>query len=288
MNSTKYPELSRFVSATIGACCLLAAFSADALVNVYSGDNGSLAVGALLQLQFTDEQPSGGNSTQDFIIRRLQLEFEASFEKDWLTRIQFDFGSNSNHPSVLDAYIRYTGFDAGNLTFGNLYAPFSRERLISAKALELPERTFVGNINYGVPGRQPGIVFAGSSGPFDYSLGWFHAGIQPSTSAINFSSPVNSNGQYTGNLYAGRLQFTPWGQSVPYTQGYLDVNPGLTFGANVYRWSNDDSAQSSTPGTDWSTVNGYGLDAAYRGGGFSVDAGYNWFDGNSRDPTVTA
>ncbi|MGA9855065.1 MAG: hypothetical protein WBR29_07310, partial [Gammaproteobacteria bacterium] len=44
----------------------------------------------------------------------------------------------------------------------------------------------------------------------------------------------------------------------------------------------------ATPGNDWNTVNGYGLDAAYRGGGFSADAGYNWISGNSRDATVTS
>lgn len=280
--------LPKFVSAIAGGFFMLAASSAVALVNVYSGDNGNLALGGLLQLQFKDQHPVGGNTTQNFIVRRLQLEFEASFQKNWLTRLQLEFGQNSNHPSVFDAYIRYTGFEAGNLTFGNQYAPFSRERLTSAKTLELPERTFIGDINFGVPGRQPGIVFAGSDGPFDYSLGWSHAGIQPSTSNINFASPVNSNGQYTGNLYAGRLQYTPWGQSVPYSQGDLGVNPGVTFGANAYRWSNDASIQSSTPGDDWNSVNGYGVDAAYRGGGFSLDAGYNWFDGTSRDPTVTS
>lgn len=176
-----------------------------------SGDNGNLALGGLLQLQFKDEYPIGGNPTQDFIIRRLHLVLEASFEKDWLTRVQLDFGQDTDHPNVLDAYIRYTGFDAGDLNIGNQDAPFSRERLVPASALALVELPFVGNASYGVPGRQSGIAFAGAAGLFDYSLGWFQAGIQPSTSEIDFSSPVNSNGQYTGNLYAGRLQYPPVG-----------------------------------------------------------------------------
>lgn len=80
----------------------------------------------------------------------------------------------------------------------------------------------------------------------------------------------------------------PWGQSVAFAQGDLGVNPGLTFGVNAYRLSNNDSEQSSTPGDDWGTVNGYGVDAAYRDGGNTLGAGYNWFDGSSPDLTVTS
>ncbi|MGH8426660.1 MAG: hypothetical protein ACRES7_01585 [Gammaproteobacteria bacterium] len=62
---------------------------------------------------------------------------------------------------------------------------------------------------------------------------------------------------------------------------------GLTSGANAYHRTNDGSPQTATPGTDWDTVTGYGLDAAWRGGRFSTDAGYNWISGTSRDPSTT-
>ena len=57
--------------------------------------------------------------------------------------------------------MKYSGFDAMDITVGNTNFCFSRELLTSSKNQQLVERTFVGDHNYGTPDRQAGIHLQG-------------------------------------------------------------------------------------------------------------------------------
>jgi len=255
-------------------------------ITVYQGDHGEFVkIGGRIQLQYHYEDPDSGSSTDDLFFRRLRPYVEGSLHPDWLGKFQIDYGKadGDDEVAIKDAYFQYHGFENMKVTVGNANFPFSREFLTSSKYQQLVERTFVGDHNYGTPDRNLGVHLTGHSG--NKLLAWAasatSADIDPDNKKLDFDTPVNRNeDDNQGWMFGGRLDYMPFGK-VKLSQGDFGGETGIAIGVGVFTWNNDDDNNTYDPGCtgkcDIDSVNGYEIDAAYRGQGLSIDAEYNLF-----------
>ncbi|MDT8372199.1 MAG: OprO/OprP family phosphate-selective porin [Gammaproteobacteria bacterium] len=105
---------------------------------------------------FYDGDIPSGDGT-DF--RRIFLDLRGQVYKDWAYRFQYDFArpnGNTSTRGIRDAYIKYTGLDAGNITVGQFKSPFGLEHLTSSLHSTFLER---GLNHVFTPDRRIGIGF---------------------------------------------------------------------------------------------------------------------------------
>lgn len=279
----------------LGAVAAAMPLLAQAGITLYEEGAKSLEIGGRLQVQYQNVDPdtSGADSTDDLFLRRMRVYVEGTLTEDIMGIWQVDFGSNGEDAETKDAYIAYSGYDFGEIVVGNQYVPFSRENLTSSKRQQLVERTLAGDHNFGVPDRQIGLLVHGGSDIVTWAIGGFKAGIDGSTSKIDFESPVSQPDDdenfYVGNLVGARLDFTPFGK-FKYAQGAFGSDLKVGIAVNAYSWSNDDDApdpDGDAIGDEYDEVTGYGIDAALRLGYFSADAAYQIFQAETVDGAVS-
>lgn len=298
------PRVLPASTALLGAIfCLFASPLAEAGMTIYEDGDKRVEVGGRVQLQYVRHDVDGGPTTDDIAFRRLRAYLDGTVTRDWIGRIQIDFGKavEGDEVAVKDAYMRYTGWDNLNLTIGNSKTPFSREYLTSSKRQQTVERGFVGNHNYGTPDRQMGVQLSGSNADktvtFAAAVGAeYH---DPDASKMDFDSPANNKSDWNeGVVLAGRVDFHPWG-FVRFDQG--DFTRAADFKANfsvaAFTWSNDDdnniytnpltTAPLSSTKADLDNATGVELSAGLRGRGVSIDAELQRIDGETVDSAFT-
>ena len=282
----------RMLSLAIASALAAGSLPAFAGVTVYKDDSGKyVKIGGRIQLQYhqTDEDFTGGVTEDEVFFRRFRPYIEGSLHKDWLGKFQWDMGkaSGSNEVAVKDAYMQYKGFDGMKLTVGNAKTAFSREFLTSSKKQQLVERTFVGDHNYGSPDRSLGLHLSGTnSDKLTWGATLASASIDPSSSKLDFDSPVNKDSDFNeGWIVGGRVDFHPFGV-LKFSQGDFDGDTKATIGVGAFSWSNDDDLLEHAADID--TVTGFEISGAFRAAGFSVDAQYNLFDAETVDSTFTS
>lgn len=256
-------------------------------VTLYEEEEAVVELGGRIQVQYfrVDPDTEGADSTDDLFLRRFRLEIEATVTENWLGVWQIDFADDE--VDIKDAFIAYTGFSIGTITVGNHHVPFSREKLTSSNRQQLVERTFVGDHNFGVPDRQLGISLQGGE-RLAYWIGYYKAGIDPSTSAIDFDTTLTDDVEYSGDVIAGRIDIFPIGEPFSPGQGDFEfAGPRLGIGINAYTWSNDDDDVSDAA-TDYEEVQGYGADAQLKWAGLDIHAAYQAFTSETLDPTINA
>jgi phosphate-selective porin len=275
---------------------IMTAAVARAGVTYQDGDK-YLKVGGRIQLQYHSVSPDGGASTDEMFFRRFRPYIEGSVHKDWLGKFQWDMGKSDL--AVKDAYVQYSGFDAMKITVGNANFPFSRELLTSSKTQQLVERTFVGDHNYGSPGRNAGIHLTGhtmAGKKLTWGAALASASLDPDTNKLDFDTPVNADADFNeGGMVGGRVDFHPFG-GLKMSQGDFERKVKATIGVGGYLWINDGDNNTFTtagvtnnlPKSDVDSVSGFEVSTAFRGAGFSVDAEYNIFNAETVDPTVTS
>lgn len=282
--------------AALGTLVAAAPITATAGVTVYESGDKYAEIGGRMQVQYMRVNPDtdGAESTDDLFFRRLRLYLEGSLTEDISAKWQVDFGSDEKDAETKDAYIKYTGLDFGVVTVGNHHVPFSREKLTSSKRQQLVNRTFVGDHDFGVPDRQVGVSLNGGNKRLQYAVGGYQAGIDSATDKVDFESrasqPEDGN-FYVGNLAAARLDWTPLGE-FKFAQGAFGSETRFGVGMNAYTWHNDDDTpdpdgDGMANGELYDTINGYGIDAAFRSGYFSADAAYQTFRAESIDDGFT-
>jgi len=259
-------------------------------ITVYKKGNQFLKIGGRIQLQYHSTDPATGLKTDEVFFRRLRPYITGSLHENWLGKIQWDIGGadGTNELSVKDAYMQYKGFNNMKVTIGNAVFPFSRELITSSKKQQLIERTFVGDHNFGTPERNLGVHLTGHGN--DKMLTWgfsvASASIDPSSSKLDFDSPVNKNADFNqGWIVGGRIDFHPFGK-LKFAQGDFKRKQKLTIGLAAFNWSNDDDNNGSTASID--SVTGLEASMGYRNSGFSIDAQYNKFDADAVRPTYTS
>lgn len=261
----------------------------------YKDGDKYLKVGGRIQLQYHQEKPDGGETTDDLFFRRLRPYIEGSLHKDWKAKIQFDLGKadKDNEVAIKDAYFQYKGWEGMKLNIGNANFPFSREFLTSSKYQQLVERTFVGDHNYGTPDRNVGLHLTGKTGSKKVSWGASTtvASIDPDNKKLDFDTPVNRGGDdwSDGFMAGGRVDWHPFGY-LKFSQGDFKRETKATIGVAAFTWSNDDdnlSGPGCTSKCDVKDVTGLEVSGAFRAAGFSIDAQYNSFDSETVEAGIT-
>lgn len=266
---------------------LMDAQQADAAGVKYSDGDKYVKFGGRIQAQYHIADPDEGDSTDEAFFRRLRPYVEGSVHKDWKGKFQIDYGKSD--VAIKDAYLRYTGFDDMEISVGNQNFPFSRELLTSSKYQQLVERTFVGDHNYGTPDRQLGVHLTGEANDskITYGFSLANACIDPDDDKIDFDTAVNNDASdwNEGWMLGGRVDFHPFGK-LKFSQGDFKGKTLATIGIAAFTWSNDDDNLGHE--ADLESVTGFELSAAYRGGGFSIDAQYNIFNAETVDAAYTS
>lgn len=290
--TTKYWEKQMLLKTIVRRIILVALCGVTsqsfAGITLYNKDGKYVKVGGRIQIQFNQTDPSAGNSTDDVFFRRLRPYIEGSLHKDWKAKFQWDMGkaSGSNEIAIKDAYFQYKGYKGMKVTLGNALVPFSRETLTSSKKQGFVERTFVGDHNYGSPDRALGLHLKGKSGQVNWGLSLASSSIDPSSSKIDFDTPVNESSDFNeGWIAAARAEYHIIG-NVKLSQGDFSGKTGLSVAVAGFSWNNDDDNNGSANSLD--NVSGLELSLAFRSSGFSVDVEFNKFEADAVNPALTS
>jgi len=281
----------------LAAGCIVAASlsSTEAGVVVYEEGDKKVEVGGRVQIQYLQTSPDGGESLDEIFLRRLRPYIQASVTKNWVGKIEFDFGENldADEVEVKDAYMLWTKHEDHRLFWGNSKTTFAREFLTSSTRLELVERTFTGDHNFGTPDRMLGLRV--DNGALDerltyqFSLGAEHH--DPGFQRIDFDSPVSHEADWNeGVVAAARVDFDPRGHMPLQAADFHTEEFKYGFGAGGYYWTNDDDNNTYTDaaGTsldptraDLDEASGYEVAFYLRGRGLSADLAYQGIHGET-------
>jgi len=290
---------SRCARATLVAALAAAAVAAPAEAGIVVYEDGAkfVEIGGRIQLQYHLFEPDAGDSEDQVRFRRLRLEVEAGFTEDWEGKVQIDFGQSDL--AVKDAYFRYTGSEELQVTVGNQKPPFSRSSNTSSKELQIVERPFVGDHNFGAPDRMVGARVDGKAagGRLAWAGSFGSESIDPDAAKLDFDTPANADPDFNqGWLTAGRLDWHPFGRMAYTTGDFVDDDPKLTLGAAAFTWSNDgdndtftDAAGRSTSSSkaDVDSAEGFEVAVGFRGYGLSADAQYQVIEAEAVDGRFT-
>jgi uncharacterized protein YneF (UPF0154 family) len=203
------------------------------------------------------------NTSQDneFKIRHARMSLTGYYGKYWTGRVEGDFSTPSDGKFLKYAYLNYSYFPDLQLRAGQFKAPFSREYLVSAAAIDGIERAMITESGGTVPKYDIGLMLHGPSvfdGLLQYQVGIF-----------NGNGANNSDTNDDKDLVA-RLVVAPF---VP-TQ--ISLLEGLEIGGSYQtgRQTPTQSYEAKLP-TDWAFFkkinyrgqrDRYGLDMAYKVG----------------------
>lgn len=105
----------------------------------------------------------------DVELRRARVDLKHRMNDDWQAKLQINFDEEDSSSEIGDAYIRYSGLNGVNLTFGKMKEPFGLENQTSSKNITFLERSMATNAF--APGRNKGIEISGSPSAFTWSFG---------------------------------------------------------------------------------------------------------------------
>lgn len=106
-------------------------------------------------------------------VRRARLGLSHESKKGWEGEFEIDVDDEANEVSITDAYVSYTGFGLGNITFGKMKEPFGLENTTGSKNINTIERSIVTDAFK--PGRNPGLLFSRSRDLYSFDAGVFKA-----------------------------------------------------------------------------------------------------------------
>ena len=127
-------------------------------------------------------------------IRRARLFMAGKVFNDWKFKAQFGFAGNST--DIEDAYLRYTGFDVGDITAGHFKEPFSLEELTSSKYITFMERALP--VEAFAPSRKLGLAFGHNAKKWTATAGVFAEG-----------ESAENDDKNEGHGFAARATFAP-------------------------------------------------------------------------------
>ncbi|MDX1442780.1 MAG: porin [Gammaproteobacteria bacterium] len=122
-------------------------------IEATSGDF-SFEFGGRIQLDFNTFDEDGTEMQDGFEFRRARLFAAGTLYSDWDYKAQYDFAGDA--VEAKDLYIKYTGWDAGDITIGQFKQPFSLEELTSSKYITFMERALP---NAFATGRRVGVGY---------------------------------------------------------------------------------------------------------------------------------
>ena len=307
--------LARAIATMIATAVIIGAVTlpAQARIRVYEDGDKFIEMGARLQLQYLylgSDDGAGGiagldrGNTDLLFFRRARPYIAGSLIKNWYGKFAFDFGKaeDANEVAVKDMWFEYQGWKNTNLYIGNSKTPFSREFQTSSTKLQLVERTFTGDHNFGTPDRMLGFAIRrkeGNAGKLTYRAAVGAENHDPGMNRMDLDTPVNRALDWNeGIVVSGRVDWNPLG-FMRFDRGDFHTDKWLfNLSAGAYGWWNDGDNNTYT-GDDGLTIDPDGgkvdLDRAagvefsggVRGKGLSADAEYNFINGDLVDKTFT-
>lgn len=107
----------------------------------------------------------------EYEIRRARIGLKHESKKNWEGEFELDFNDQDKEVSITDAYVRFTGWNFGELTFGKMKEPYGLENTTGSKNINTIERSVVTEAFK--PGRNYGLLFSTFSNLFSLELGGF-------------------------------------------------------------------------------------------------------------------
>ncbi|HEY8378310.1 MAG TPA: porin, partial [Nannocystis sp.] len=205
----------------------------------------SLQIRGRLQFRYELSHPGVPDepTRHAFFVRRFRLLFQGNVFSPFI-KYYFQFGfskddtqselprepGSSRYIPIRDARIQFERLRDFNVWVGQMKVPFSRQRVNSSSALNMPDRSLV-NSEFNLS-RDLGVLFTsqdlgGLGGRLAYYAGVFMGEGRNAFDLRDF-----------GMLYVGRLEVRPFGKFDDYTEGDLarSKTPGLSIaGAYAYQ-----------------------------------------------------
>jgi phosphate-selective porin OprO/OprP len=107
----------------------------------------------------------------EYEIRRARVGLKHESKKGWEAELEIDINDQDNEVSVTDAYVSYTGWNFGEVTFGKMKEPFGLENTTGSKNINTIERSVVTEAFK--PGRNYGLLFSTFGNLYTLELGGF-------------------------------------------------------------------------------------------------------------------
>lgn len=161
----------------------------------------TVKVGGRIQYDYNRAELNGDAQEDQFDSRRGRLYLHGTLGSNWEYRTQFNIiASSSGTPDHL--YIRYTGFEFGDVTIGRQKNPFGLEWQTSSKDISFLERSGISEAYMG--GFVEGVSLAGGSKDFTYKFSAHSANVD--------ASEEDRDEEREDFGYGGRLTYAPINQ----------------------------------------------------------------------------
>ncbi len=208
------------------------------------------------------EQP--GNGTE---IRRARLSVEGRVWNDWEYELEMDFGEDD--PELVDAFIRYLGYDPWSFRVGHIKEPFSLEEQITNLDITFMERALP---NVFAPDRSIGIDAHTYGNHWTFATGLYGEGANDKD-ALDEGFAATARGTFAPILEETRVLHL--GGSLTY-RNTGDVEDGEELRLRARPESHISDIRYANTGRipDVDDFFSYGVEAATVLGPFSVQAEY--------------
>jgi phosphate-selective porin OprO/OprP len=107
----------------------------------------------------------------DYYVRRARLGLKHESKKGWEGEFEIDIDAQEDTVGITDAYVRYTGWSFGEVTFGKMKEPFGLENLTGSKSINTIERSVV--TESFKAGRNYGLMFSTFGDLYTVEFGGF-------------------------------------------------------------------------------------------------------------------
>ena len=293
--------MRRDVACLASAAIVFAAVSAAAQTPPDSSSSSSphVTISGYVQPQLEITR-SGGSTTDDVLLRRAVVAVRTTLTPDWSAAIQVDFAPalDDDGVTLLDGYLRYSGFAEGavTITAGNQKVPFSRSALFSSQRRGLVERSFTGERAFAAPGRAIGLQADGRhhDSQFQWSAALSSVYHAADVDEMRFDGLAKADETWNqGLMSVGRFEWHPFG---PIAREQGDFEGGafrVMTGVAAHAWHNDgdnnsfteDGRSTSDEFADLDSAAAVELNVGLRGHGVSADVAWSWTSAELIDPT---
>lgn len=173
-------------------------FQMPVIANEFEADIGGYVVAGHERYgSFYDED--GAESTSENVVRKVRLGLKLKYGDDWQLEIDGDFQYDGEEQTreLDDVWLRYEGFNWGDIQVGQMKEPFGFERLGGYSSLMTNERSLVTSAF--APGRSEGLLLSRSKKRYTWALGVFRESSDDNsaraiTGRVTFA-PIRTAGQ---------------------------------------------------------------------------------------------
>lgn len=124
-----------------------------------------------VDIDFFDGAHNDQMKGSESYVRRARLGLKHKSKKGWEGEFEIDVDDEQNEVGITDAYVRYTGWNFGEITFGKMKEPFGLENTTGSKSINTIERSVVTEAFK--PGRNQGLLFSRFRDFYTFEAGTF-------------------------------------------------------------------------------------------------------------------